>query len=191
MDSHNVRTAFLLKNIFSYMLENKYKFHTICAKNWIEKDTFKNFKEILDRFKDEYGYIVRNQCFQLDPINEDTVDSILSEVGNELFSDGITWNQIIAFFCFVGELTLVVISKKLPNSLVDVIFEYFSKFVNENLELWIQDHDGWEGIFMKKEDIGKISSKYFLFKMLMYTIVIIFGTLSDVGNILNGNKMFR
>lgn len=172
------------------MLENKYKFHTICAKNWIEEDTLKSFKEKLNRFKDENGYNVRNHCFQMDPINEDTVDSIFSDVTNELFSDGITWNLIISFFCFVGELTLVVIFKKLPTSLVDIIFEYFSKFVNEKLELWIQDHGGWEGIFMKKEDIGKISAKYFLFKMLMYTVVIIFGTLSDVGNVLNGNKKF-
>lgn len=172
------------------MLESKYEFHTICAKNQIEIDTFKSFKEILNTFKKEYEYVVRSRCFEIDPINEDTIDSILSEVGNELFSTGITWNQIIAFFYFVGELTLVVIFKKLPNSLVDVIYNCFSEFVKEKLELWIQDHNGWEGIFMKKEDIGKMSTKYLLFKILLYTFVIIFGTLSNLSNVLNGNKVF-
>lgn len=188
MPSNNVRTEFLLKNIFAYMLKNNYKFDTVCAENPKEKETFKSFKETLNKFKDEYGFMIRNQCLKIDCINEDTVDSILSQVGNEIFSEGITWNNIVAFFYFVGELSLLVISKKLPNSLVDVIFEYFSKFVNEKLEFWVQDHNGWEDILMKEEDIEKMTSKCFSFKFLMHIFVIIFGTFSHVRNISNGNK---
>lgn len=106
---------------------------------------------MLNQFKDEHD--LRNQCLEIHPINEDTVDYILSDVSNELFSEGITWFRIITFFCFVRELTHVIISRKLPKSLVNVIFNHFSKFVHEKLELWIQDHHGWESIFTKKEVI--------------------------------------
>lgn len=42
--NETVGSDFLPKNIFSYMMENKYKFDTICAKNQKENNTFESFK---------------------------------------------------------------------------------------------------------------------------------------------------
>lgn len=105
--NETVRSDFPLKNIFSYIMENKYKFDTICAKNQKEKDTFESVKQMLNQFKDEHD--LSNQCLEIHPINEDTVDYILSVVSNELFSEGITWYRIMTFFAFVGEPTRVVL----------------------------------------------------------------------------------
>lgn len=96
--NETVGSDFLLKNIFSYMMENK--FDTICAKNQKEKDTFESVKQMLNQFKDEHECDLRNHYLEIHPINEDTVDYILSDVSNELSSEGITWFRIITFFCF-------------------------------------------------------------------------------------------
>lgn len=138
-----VRTDFILENAFAYLLENHYKFDAISAMNKKENDVWDHMKETLDAFRDSYASPVKNLCAEIDIINEDTVGSILLGVSNELFSEGITWSRIIALFVFVGELTIMCISKKLPKSIVDVMFECFSRLVKEKLESWIEDHDGW------------------------------------------------
>lgn len=187
LKKESVRSDFLLKSIFAYMIENTYKFDTISARNQKEKDTIESIKRMLSQFKDECGYDLREQCLEIHLINEDTIDRILSDISNELFSEGITRFKIIAFFAFVGELTHMVIYKKLPKTLVNVIFNHFSKFVYEKLELWIHDHGGWESIFIKKED----KSKFFWVKCLLHSILKIMGTISDVQNMLNGNMVFE
>lgn len=181
-----VRTEFILRNIFSYMLNNIYFFNTICAENKKEKDILDRFKASLKRFGDQYGETVRNQCLNIPTLNENNVDLILTTCGNEQFSEGITWSQIIAFVYFVGELTLLVIRKDLSNSLVERIFECFSKFVKEKLTLWIQDHNGWEGLCMKKEDV-LVLSKPSKNQSLIHILVKFVGTVSHIKNILNGN----
>lgn len=139
-----IRTDFILENTFSYLVCNHYKFDAISNMNKREKDIFENIKKTLHAFRESYP--IKNMCEEIDVINEDTVDSILLDVSNELFSEGITWSRIIAFFVFVGELTITCIEKKLLNSIVDVMYECFSRLVKEKLESWIENHDGWEGL---------------------------------------------
>lgn len=182
-----VRSDFLLKSIFAYMIEKIYKFDTISAKNKKEKDTIESVKRTFNEFKDEYGSQLREQCLEIHLINEDTIDCILSDISNEIFSEGITQIKIITYFALVGELTRMVIYKKLPKTLVNVIFNHFSKFVYEKLELWIQEHGGWESIFIKKED----KLKFCWVKCLVHSILKIMGTISDLQNMLNGNMVFE
>lgn len=178
-----IRTEYVLRNIFSYMLPAQYKFNTICARNQKEIDFMNSFKSTIKNFGDEYGDAVRNQCLKITTINENNIDLILTYSANEQFSEGITWSQIITFIYFVGELTRMVISRKLSVSLVDRIFKCFSTCVKEKLELWIREHDGWEG--MKKTDV-LVLHKPSKVQSLMYNFVKITGTLSNIGNILNG-----
>lgn len=135
-----IRTDFLLENIFSYLLRDHYNFDAISPMNEKEKQVFEGTKEILDVFRDSYAIPVKNLISEIN-VEEITIGSTLLSVSNELFSEGITWSRIIAFFVFVGELTVI---KKLPPSLVDVIYECFSRLVKEKLESWIEDHNGWD-----------------------------------------------
>lgn len=138
-----IRTDFILENVFSYLLGDNYNFDAISAMNKKEKEIFNGMKETLNAFRDSYAGPVKSLCAEIDVITEDTVGSILLGVSNELFSEGITWSRIIAFFVFVGELTIMCIYKNLPKSIVDVMYECFSRLVKEKLESWIEDHDGW------------------------------------------------
>lgn len=183
---NTVRSEFIVRNIFSYMIEYQYKFNTIYAKNQMEKDTLETFKGVLIELNNEYGSDLRNKCLEIHPINENTIEYILTEISNELFAEGITWIRIITFFAFVGELTRTVFSRKLSTSLVNIIFIHFSTFVREKLEMWIQEHDGWENINIQK----KVKPKLSWFKFLLYTTLIIMGTLSKVQNVLSGNDIF-
>lgn len=169
------------------MIQYQYRFNTICAKNQMEKDTLEILKGILIELNNEYGSDLRNQCLDIHPINEDTIESILTDISNELFAEGITWIRIVTFFAFVGELTRNVIARKLSESLVNIIFIHFSIFVREKLEVWIQEHDGWENINIQK----KVKPKLSWFKFLLYTTLIIMGTISKVQNVLNGNEIFK
>lgn len=189
--NNSVRTEFILKNIFSYMLKDIYKFNTICAENQKEKDTLEKFKELLIKFKDEYGSLVKKDCFEIGPINEDTIESILLNVSAELFSNGINWYLIIGFFYFVGELAFVVVSLNLPISLINIIFDNFFKLVTERLEVWIQDHNGWEGIFMTKEKLI-ISSKFEnFFTYTIYCFFTLLSMLNEIENFFNVNNVSK
>lgn len=184
---NTVRSEFIVQNIFSYMIQYQYRFNTICAKNQMEKDTLEILKGILIELNNEYGSDLRNQCLDIHPINEDTIESILTDISNELFAEGITWIRIVTFFAFVGELTRNVIARKLSESLVNIIFMHFSIFVREKLEVWIQEHDGWENINIEK----KVKPQLSWFKFLLYTTLIIMGTISKVQNVLNGSEIFK
>lgn len=142
----DVRIDFILENVFSYLLPNVYNFDALCSTNEKEKHLIEKIKKILNAFRDSYSDPVKILCAELTVINEENISSILLDVADELFSEGITWSKIIAFFAFVGELTTMCIKRKLPKSLVNVMYESFSRLVKVKLESWIDDHDGWEGL---------------------------------------------
>lgn len=138
-----IRTDFILENVFSYLLRNRHDFDAVSAMNKNEDDIWQYLKETLNAFKDSYANQLKILCSEIGVLNESTIGSVLLGVSNELFSEGITWSRIIAFFVFVGELTLMCISKKLPDSTLDQVYESFSTLVKEKLEPWINDHGGW------------------------------------------------
>lgn len=156
-----IKTDCILENIFSYLLRDHYNFNTICKMNKKEKHAFETIKEYLNLFVNEYADILKTLCAEIDDINEDTVGPVLLGVADAVYCEGTTWSRIIAFCIFVGELTIMCIQRKLPNSIVDVIYECFTKYVIENLKSWIEDHGGWEGVsclsVSKQEHLSRIS----------------------------------
>lgn len=141
-----IRTDFILENVFSVLVRDYYNFDAISWMNKKEKDVLEKIVEILNVFRDKFADPIKSLCREIVVINEDTVSPILLKVSYEVFAEGISWSRIIAFFAFVGELTITCIERKIPKSNVDVIYEIFSRLVKEKIESWIEDHDGWEGI---------------------------------------------
>lgn len=145
-----VRTNFLLENIFSHMLGDKHNFNVIIsAINKKENDVLEKLKKVIDSLRNQFGNLLQNLCGELDEISEDRIESILSDIACELFNRvtwDITWSRIMCFFVFVGELTVTCVSKKVPASLVDAIFEIFSRLVTEKIEYWVEYHGDWENI---------------------------------------------
>ena len=105
-------------------------------------------KDTIDAFRFSYSSKLKKLCNETDIVNVtvDTIDSAILNISNELFSDGITWCRIIAFSIFITELVIKCISNEFTKSVVDLIYECYSRFVKERLESWIKDHDGWEGV---------------------------------------------
>lgn len=141
-EKDKVRTDFVLQNIYSYSLRNKYEFNAVCAMNKEEEFVMRELEGTVYAFQTNYGGNVKSLCTELE-ITEDTIGTVILGVSNELFSDGITWSRIIALFVFVGELTLLCLSRKFPERIVDEIYECFCKLVKEKLKGWIDDHGGW------------------------------------------------
>lgn len=139
-----MRTDFFLENVFSYLIRDYFNFHHINAINKKEKLVIEKTTKILDNFKDYYNAPVKKLCAEVGSINEDNIACILLGVSNALFSEGITWERIIAYFVFVGELAITCIKRNLPESTVDVMFESFSRLVKDKIESWVDDHGGWE-----------------------------------------------
>lgn len=183
-----IRTDFLLENIFSYMLGDRHNFDAISNLNAKERETLEIYKRTLDNFADIYDQPLKNLCAELDGINEDVVCRVLSGIVDELFSEGITWSRIIAFFVFVKQLASMCIQKELPVSIVDVIFENFSLLVKTKLESWIEFHGGWDGImsFQIEEKSFRVR-KASCVKILFHAIIKTFGIFSAVVNIVNDN----
>lgn len=183
-DKNGVRTNFILQNIYSYILGEKYCYNAVCAVNDKEVNVLKQLKETVKAFQLNYADTVKSLCTEIE-VNEDTVSSVILGVANELFCEGITWSRIIALFVFVGELTILCLSNNLPVHIVDVVYESFSRLVEEQLECWVHDHDGWEGIsslsIAQQENSSKLSNPGWA-KSLFYNTVRMIGTVAQIAN---------
>jgi len=184
-EKNGVRTDFILQNVFSYVLGDRYCFNAICADNDIEKKVLKELIETIKAFQINYSDTVKGLCSEIE-VTEDTVTAVILGVANELFCEGITWSRIIALFVFVGELTLLCLSKDLPINVVDVVYACFSDLVTEKLESWVFDHNGWEGIaslsnVAQQENSSKVSNPGWA-KSLFYNTVRMIGTVAQIAN---------
>lgn len=180
-----IRTDFLLENIFSHMLGDKYKFNPISPMNKKEKDILEKVTEIYDLFGDQHGHSMASLCEEFH-LTENTIEPIVLGVANCLFSEVITWNYIICYFYFVGQLTMLCIHKNLPKSTVDIMYECFSRLVKNELESWIEDNGDWEHLLSLTINYEKSSPieirKSSWIKSLWYSIIKIVGTVSFILN---------
>lgn len=160
------KTDFFLKTIFSHLTYNHYnKFDAINAINKKEKLFFEETIQILNVYRDSFQYLIKEMHVEMSFVNKDNVDSILSIMAKEMFSDCITWSRIAAFFVFIGEFTILCIEKKISSSIVDIIYKNFSKIVKEKLELWVNVHGGWEGIKSLSINVKKEENFFHLLKL--------------------------
>lgn len=192
----DIRTDFILENIFSHLLLKIYKFDAISAMNLKEKKIISYMKEILDVFSESYADPLNQLINEIhaNSVNEERIDSILLGISNELFSEGITYSRIIVFFAFVGEFTKMIILNPKPTSYVDITFECCSRLFKERLESWVEDHGGW----MEFENLELVPKRENSFKMkninwikqLLYSTIQIFGIYCSVLNSLNNYSIF-
>lgn len=140
-----VRTDVILQQVFSHLVSD-FNFDGMNTMNEKEKLLIQKINEIMSLFRKSYADSIKSLCEKINDINEENTSFILLGVFSEVFSKGITWSKIIAFFVFVGELTTLCIERKLSKSIVDAIYQSFSTLVKEKLEVWIKDHNGWEGM---------------------------------------------
>lgn len=178
-----IRTDFLLENIFSHMLGDKYECYSISAMNKKEKDILEKVNEIYDLFGDRHGHFMVSLCEEFD-LTENTIEPVLVGVTDCIFSEVITWNYIICYFYFVGQLTMMCIYKNLPKSTVYIMYECFSRLVRDKLESWIEDNGGWEDLLSLTINYEKPSEtqKSSWVKSLWYSIIKIVGTVSFILN---------
>ena len=181
----SVRIDFVLKNIFSYLLRNTYDFNVVNAVNKKEEYILNYIKRILDICRRSYGLSMKHYLEDMfkNKITEDDIDSVLLGVANEIFSDGITWNRITAFFIFVGELANLCINDlRLQTTVIDIMYESYSKLVKEKLLTWIEEHQGWEGIL----SVTTIEQKHLVttsgMKTFLHTAIRAIGILSYAAN---------
>lgn len=139
-----VRTDFITRSIYSYLLSQRYHVQCIRPMNGKEEEVLEKLKAIVNTFRNEYATTVRRLCTEID-LTVETVGITFQGVSNELFSDGITWSRIVAFLVFAGEITLLCLSRGKSPIIVDVVYECLSSLVKEKLEYWIFDHGGWAG----------------------------------------------
>lgn len=139
-----VRTDFILRSIYSYIVRQRYHVQCMRPMNGKEEEVLEKLKPIVDTFRSQYGTTVRRLSTEID-LKVETVGVAFQGVSNELFSDGITWSRIVAFLVFAGEITLSCLSRGKSPIIVDVVYECLSSLVKEKLEYWIFDHGGWAG----------------------------------------------
>ena len=185
---NGIRTDFILRNVYSYLLSGQCDISKLSARNKNEERVLEDWKETVKAFRFNYASSVKGLCSEIE-VTEETVGSVLLGVSNELFCEGITWSRIVALFVFVGELTSLCLSKDLSNYIVEDVYNCFSKLVEEKLQSWIDDHDGWEGIsslsvITQQENSGKMSNPSWA-KSLLYGTVRMIGTVAHLANYSN------
>ena len=106
-------------------------------------------RSLADEFSSQFKEQFFEMCDQLD-VNEETLKVTIEGVANELFSDGIKWARIVAFFVFGSELAIHCRRRNWDN-LINMIALSLSSYISEKLLPWINDHGGWEGLVVFNE----------------------------------------
>ena len=70
-----------------------------------------------------------------------------NKFGGHLFSEGITWAKVIAFYAFTGGLALDTVTHG-KNELPGRMVYWFGIFVSKHLAMWIKECGGWVMFFV-------------------------------------------
>lgn len=131
---------FLQYKLNGYPLPVPDNVREITSRNSIHK-VGNALKSLADEFSSQFREQFVEMCDQLD-VHEETMKCTIEGVANELFSDGIKWARIVAFFVFGSELAIHC-KKRNWNELINIIAVSLSSYISEKLLPWINDHGGW------------------------------------------------
>ncbi|UYV79027.1 BCL2 [Cordylochernes scorpioides] len=94
-----------------------------------------------DEFKTRYIDRITEMCNSLE-IEQSSAQETFLGVVNELFSEGVKWARIVAFFVFGAELAILCKQKDTPQ-LIDDIAQWITAYITNHLKIWINEHGGW------------------------------------------------
>ncbi|XP_036790795.1 apoptosis regulator Bcl-2-like [Oncorhynchus mykiss] len=72
-----------------------------------------------------------------------TAQRRFTAVIDELFSDGVNWGRIVAFFEFGGTMCVESVNREMTSQ-VDNIARWMTEYLNGPLQNWIQENGGWD-----------------------------------------------
>ncbi|XP_036377736.1 apoptosis regulator Bcl-2-like [Megalops cyprinoides] len=72
-----------------------------------------------------------------------TAQRRFTAVIEELFSDGVNWGRIVAFFEFGGTMCVESVNREMTSQ-VDNIAHWMTDYLNGPLQNWIQENGGWD-----------------------------------------------
>lgn len=122
----------------------------------IEAEAGRALRILADEFTAQFKDQFTEMCRQL-TLTADNIDPTVEGVANELFSDGIKWARIVAFFVFGCELALQCRDTN-AHELISVLAHSISAYVTQKLLPWINNHGGWAGLIRFKDE-GKKNRK--------------------------------
>ena len=106
---------------------------------------------------------------------ENAHDAFLQAAG-ELFCDGVNWGRVVALFVFSGRFAVFCCEKNMCD-IVENIVDWVSKYIDRKLNVWIEKHDGWNGLLQFYDGSTTCSSKnqrWPIFLMLSGTAFVAF-----------------
>ncbi|XP_062377420.1 apoptosis regulator Bcl-2a [Sardina pilchardus] len=72
-----------------------------------------------------------------------TAQRKFAAVAEELFSDGVNWGRIVAFFEFGGTMCVESVSRQMVPQ-VDLIAHWMTEYFDGPLHNWIEENGGWD-----------------------------------------------
>lgn len=74
-----------------------------------------------------------------------TAQRKFTAVAEELFSDGVNWGRIVAFFEFGGTMCVESVSRQMVPQ-VDLIAHWMTEYLDGPLHNWIEENGGWVSV---------------------------------------------
>lgn len=98
-------------------------------------------QESADEFEQLFTQAFSDISSQLE-ITSDTAYDSFKRVMDEVFKDGVNWGRVVGLFAFGGVLCVECAEKGL-GELVPQIADWMTKYLDENINPWIQSQGGW------------------------------------------------
>lgn len=143
----------------------------------IEADVGLALRSLADEFTAQYKEQFNEMCRQL-KLTADTIKPTVEGVANELFSEGIKWARIVAFFVFGSELALQCKDMN-EYELINILAHSISAYVTQTLLPWINNHGGWIGLIQfNEEGKSRNTNRWPSVKNLLYIGVTTIGAIA-------------
>ncbi|XP_023221577.1 bcl-2-like protein 2 [Centruroides sculpturatus] len=133
----------IVNDYISYYLQmNGYEWGSV---NATPSKVNSSLRSLANDFKTKYPDRILKMTNDLN-IHPSNACPILLGVSNELFSDGVTWTKIVAFFVFASEMALICHRYGSDTKIVNDVAEWSTSYIKSNLLMWITCNGGWNNL---------------------------------------------
>ncbi|KAJ8252007.1 hypothetical protein COCON_G00213190 [Conger conger] len=81
----------------------------------------------------------------INQVDLDSVQDVFFSVARKIFSEGVNWGRLVAFFHFGYRLIYKALTKN-HTEIINRIVAWVLQFIRENIAPWIRRNGGWGGV---------------------------------------------
>ncbi|XP_045167442.2 bcl-2-like protein 1 [Mercenaria mercenaria] len=143
-DDFSIGTSSIMAEYISYKIQKAgYNWQVSPTRNCPENKVINTVKKLCGEFEKRYEKQFSEMCLACAEV--DLNSNNYMGVLDQLIVDGLHWGRVVAIFSFAGAMSVYCMENG-KTERVDWIREWTCQFLDNKVENWINENNGWKGI---------------------------------------------